>query len=320
MRVYFYTYLRRVKIIINPIVEKELKTKMRGWKSPILITVYLLIISAIGCISLYGVTLRNYQFFPSSVTDIFIAVSVTQFIIILIICPALTATSISGERERQTLDLLLCTDFSARKIIIGKIISSIVHVTFLLILSLPLLGVAILFGGITIWDILRLFSFYIMTSLMVASIGIFYSSIFKKSITSVIFSYLTVGGIVGGTLILREILREFTRYNDNYMVLRDKIDFVLLGNPILGFTNILNGINPRFNITGNDTFDYTTWQPLLSNVYVFLAITVFAITFAAFKIEPTKSIFSKRVKPINKQIESIIERNLGGNNEENSAS
>ena len=32
---------------VNPIIEKEIKTKMRGWKSPTLLTVYLLLLGVV---------------------------------------------------------------------------------------------------------------------------------------------------------------------------------------------------------------------------------------------------------------------------------
>ncbi|MFR6329249.1 MAG: hypothetical protein ACLUOI_10765 [Eisenbergiella sp.] len=44
-----------------------------------------------------------------------------EFLMLMFIMPALTASSISGERERQTLELMLTTN-EAEEIILGKLV------------------------------------------------------------------------------------------------------------------------------------------------------------------------------------------------------
>jgi len=162
---------------INPVIEKELKTKMRGWKSPALITAYLGFLGLFiffyfltnNQLSRYGMEYFN----PRVALNSYNTLAAVQLILILMITPAMTAGAISGERERQTLDLLLCTNLSTFSVVTGKIFVSIAHILLLITASLPIMGTVFLFGGVGIGDLLLLFAFYLTTALMLGSIGIF---------------------------------------------------------------------------------------------------------------------------------------------------
>jgi ABC-2 type transport system permease protein len=106
--------------VINPILERELKTRMRTVKTSMLLMVYLLIMSLI--VVVFFLTNQN-NFNPKVAVSIYHVIATAQFIILMMMLPAISAVSISGERERQTLDLMLCTDISPWKIIFGKIFS-----------------------------------------------------------------------------------------------------------------------------------------------------------------------------------------------------
>ena len=74
----------------------------------------------------------NIQY--SSFMDLYEFVTSMEFLLLMFIVPAVTASSISGERERQTLDLMLTTRMSAGQIVGGKLLSAL---STLLLLILP---------------------------------------------------------------------------------------------------------------------------------------------------------------------------------------
>ena len=59
----------------------------------------------------------------SQFLDLYTFVSSIEFIMLLFIMPALTASSISGEQERQTLELMLTTTMEPRDMVLGKLAS-----------------------------------------------------------------------------------------------------------------------------------------------------------------------------------------------------
>lgn len=227
---------------INPVIEKELKTKMRGWKAPALITAYLGFLFLVVIFYFLILYDDGYYGMRNIISEVAVSLYNTlaflQLLLILFITPIITGGAISSERERQTLDLLLCTDFSALKIVIGKIFVSIAHVMLLVIASFPILGIVFLYGGVGITDILLLFVFYILVAVMTASVGVFYSTIFKKTIISIVLTYITLGVFILGTLISFLIITEVTM---DYYFTAEWYHFMLFfaPNPFYGFGTVL---------------------------------------------------------------------------------
>ena len=111
---------------INPVLLKELKVRMRGWKAAGIIALYLLALTAVAVFIIYTVFTDPYtsSIDPQVSIGAYTGLAVIQFILIMFIVPALTAGAISGEREKQTLDLVLCTRLRPISIITGKLFAS----------------------------------------------------------------------------------------------------------------------------------------------------------------------------------------------------
>ena len=124
--------------MINPILASSARRRMRSIRTPILITLYGAMILASGLGMAFGA-------FTSSTLSIFAmregvtayaAMLAIQFAMILLITPAMTAGSIAGERERQTLDMLLVTNTGSLRIVAGKLLESLGYVALLLVAAL----------------------------------------------------------------------------------------------------------------------------------------------------------------------------------------
>ena len=72
----------------------------------------------------------------------------------MLVIPSNTSGSISGEKERKTLDILLSSKMSPYAIVIGKLMASLNMVMMLAVSSLPVLSIVFLFGGISIVDLI----------------------------------------------------------------------------------------------------------------------------------------------------------------------
>ncbi len=231
---------------INPVIEKELRIKMRGWRSPALLAVYLAILGLVIFFGFFenifdiGYSFRTFN--PRTAYNVYNALASFQLVLLTLIVPAVTAGAISGERERQTLDLMLCTNFSPLSIIIGKIAVSIAQIMLLIVASMPILGTVFLFGGVRITDLLLLIAYYLATALMVASIGIFFSTLFKKTSVANILTYLTLMFLHFGTLVLFAFYVRVTMDPVNFTrpTFNEALAF-LFANPMFGFSYLLEG-------------------------------------------------------------------------------
>src|SRR5207302_6929891 len=144
----------------NPIVAKEYRTRTRTWRSPFAITLYIVLLGGLGW-AVFAAMTSNTAGFGSQGTNygqfLFLFLVIFQVVLLAFITPALTSGAISGERERQTLDLLFVTPIAPFSIIWGKLLASMSFVVFLLILSIPIFSLVFLFGGVDLDQIVSAF-------------------------------------------------------------------------------------------------------------------------------------------------------------------
>lgn len=189
---------------INPIYRKELKLSTRSLKLPLFFTAYIIILTVIACLAC-SAFFNGYSYTESqyaAVINIFVCLSVAEFAIILLQVPAFTADAIAGERERQTLDILLTTSLKPIQIVIGKLLSSLSTLFFLTLVSLPVLGITFAVGGIHLQDIAQLFLFILISMFFIGSFGVFFSAALKRTSAATVVSYLVLLFITLGTLLI----------------------------------------------------------------------------------------------------------------------
>lgn len=197
---------------INPVLSKELLQRFRGGKGWLILLLYLLVIGAL-CLGFIYLRLRNSPgyFQPWSSKETFITLCLSQLALLAFITPGLTAGTISGEREKQTLNVLLTTRLTPSGIIMSKMMSSSAFTVLLLVASLPLYNIVFLYGGIAPSQVLGVFGFYLITMFLFATIGITCSCLFKKTGISTVTSYGIVFALTAGTGMLAAFIHEIVR-------------------------------------------------------------------------------------------------------------
>ena len=183
-----------MKIRLNPIVKKDLQVAVRSMRMSwglfvyegALTVAFLLALRTIQMMSSYLST-GNID---SSLVYLFPVTAVVQVCIVALYIPIITSTSISGEKERQTFDIMLTTCISPFSIVFGKVISAVLRILFLVAASMPIMAMSFVVGGLN-WSNL----FYYLLALMLfsvfsGSIGILASSLCQKSVTAVFLSFI----------------------------------------------------------------------------------------------------------------------------------
>ena len=121
--------------------------------------------------------------------------------ILFAIVPALTANTISGERERQTLDVLLTTRMTPFEIVLGKYFSVLSLGIILILSSFPFLALVFIYGGLNFFQLLGLVAVLIYEVAYIAVFGVFFSALTKRTVPAVILSYISLGILLGGTFV-----------------------------------------------------------------------------------------------------------------------
>lgn len=191
-----------MKININPVYYKELKISARSIKTALILLSFNTVLALIGLVSFY--LTFNYGYFNRvqyiGILQIYLYLVIIEFGLVLFVVPAFTSSAISGEREKQTLEILLTTKLTPGQIVWGKLMSSISLILLLIVSSLPILALVFTIGGIHLIDLIQFMFFCLTTAIFVGSIGIFYSTMFKKTVPSTIFTYGSIILIILGTL------------------------------------------------------------------------------------------------------------------------
>ncbi len=228
------------------VLNKELKTRMRGRRAAVTITVYLLIITIIGAVMLYIQQQQfhysyNVSYAAELGAQLFSVLSIFQLVLVVFIVPGLTGSAIAGERDHQTLDLLLGTQVSSLGIVLGKILSSLSYVFMLLIAALPVFSLAFLFGGVSPRQVGLSFVVALASALTLGTVSVFFSVAVRRGNIATVIAYSVAFLLVVGTIITTAFIQAGTQGSlaNNTAVL-----WPLVFNPLAAQASTLSGIIP----------------------------------------------------------------------------
>jgi ABC-type transport system involved in multi-copper enzyme maturation permease subunit len=120
----------------------------------------------------------------------------------MLVVPALTATSINGDREHGVLATLQTTLLTSADIVLGKLVASWAICGTFLVTALPFLVWAWLEGGIALGRILLGLLVLMLVLAVVCATGLMFSSLTARPVASAVLTYLTMGALVFGTVIV----------------------------------------------------------------------------------------------------------------------
>ncbi len=113
-----------------------------------------------------------------------------------VIAPAFTAGAITGERERQTYDLLQTTLLATPSFVIGKLESALGYILLLLLSGIPLQSIAFLFGGVTEAELALSFVILMVTAVALGTVGIYFSAAMPRTLVASIRAYSVILGVM----------------------------------------------------------------------------------------------------------------------------
>src|SRR3989440_11681251 len=190
----------------NPIVAKEYRSRMRTWRSPVAMTVYILLLGGLGWAIFSSMSSSARSGFNGGQAAnygqaLFLFLVIFQMVLLAFIAPALTAGAISSERERQTIDLLFVTKLPSFSILWGKLLASMSFVLLLLLLSVPIFSLVFLFGGVELDQVGAAFLVTAITALTLGMIGIACSTAFRRTLPATVSAYGAAFILLAGSLL-----------------------------------------------------------------------------------------------------------------------
>lgn len=298
-----------MKLRGNPIVKKDLQVTARSMRISWGLFAYEAVLTMIFLLALSVIQEVSSGFYGSGnvyghLLYLFPVLSIAQVCIVTLIVPIMTASAISGEKERQTFDIMLTTCMSPFSIVLGKVMSAVLQILFFVAAGMPIMALAFVAGGLS-WSYLFYFVLtIILLSLFSGSIGILCSAFCRRSITAVILSYAFYFAICVSTFLPMLFMFLLTQGENA----GESILFLLF-NPIIFyeefFMQLMSG-ESLFGVEGSNLtreqvgfFTYhlsqgRAWM-ILSAVCIFLLSCLFLLA-AAWKVNPMHSSSGRRRK------------------------
>jgi len=169
---------------------------------------------------------------------LFVALSFVQLVAWLLIAPALSATSISSERERGLLESLLMSSLKPRQIIAGKLSVSASFVALLIVATLPILAMCFLLGGVSPGEFGGALAIQLSTAFYALSLGVWCSASSRLSTHALgaTFAFLVVW------LFVTFVGMSYDSSSHHWLAQALRL-FALL-NPLVGLNELINS-NPN---------------------------------------------------------------------------
>jgi len=208
---------------VNPVMMKELRGRMRGFRAFGVLTIYLSLMGGIALLLylIYGSVVRATGSAAAGEIGrvLFFGIIGIELLLILFIAPAFTAGAITGERERQTYDLLQTTLLAKATFVIGKLESALAYIILLLLSGIPLQSLAFLFGGVSEGEIAIALAILVATAILFGTVGMYFSAALDRTLLASARAYGVVLGAVFVAPVVINILMNvasdliFTRQN-----------------------------------------------------------------------------------------------------------
>lgn len=202
---------------VNPVLEREMRERMRGPRAAVVLTLYLGVL-----VGIFYIVFRTYTdsrfgarsaVTPTDVARIgrstFEWVLFFMLLLVFFLVPGLTAGAVSGERERQTLIPMQITLLRPWSIVFGKVSASLSFLILLIVATTPLLALSYLIGGVSLAQVAKGLFGVLFTGLVLACVTVACSAAVRRTQSATVLAYgmtllLTIGTLVvyGGASVL----------------------------------------------------------------------------------------------------------------------
>jgi ABC-type transport system involved in multi-copper enzyme maturation permease subunit len=233
------------------IMTKELRSRFRGKRAFIVLTVYLGLLALIawGVYAIMSTSSRGS--FGGAATassaigqTIFGVLSGFEMLLICFIAPGFTAGAISLEREKQTLDLLVSTPMRPGAIVVGKLLAALTFILLMITAAIPLNTIVFLYGGVTVGDLVRQQIVLLVAAVGLGTVGLFFSALIRRTQAATVLTYCAMLAFSVGTVLLFffwSAMLQRDAFENNIMEQRRAPEQLVYLNPAVAMFDVIAG-------------------------------------------------------------------------------
>ena len=187
--------------LTGPIFDKELRVSSRRRRNYILRFAYVALLTAflilvwIEAMGQSGSPLYRISRMAEAGKLIVIYLVWFQFCATQFLAVILLSNSISDEIYHRTLGLLMTTPINSFQIVMGKLLSKLLQLVLLMAISLPLLAIIRVMGGVPWNYVISSLCITLTTVIFVGSLSLFFSIFSRRAYAVIIMTIMTLGTI-----------------------------------------------------------------------------------------------------------------------------
>jgi hypothetical protein len=176
----------------NATAVRDYRVQLRGNRSVMLFGIYLIVLIGVAVLIYASSTaMSGYSIVDAQahLQQFYLVTIGLLGLTVCVVAPALTATSIVMERQRQSIDLVFSAPVSPKYYLVGKMISSYRYTWMLLVLALPVTAASVVLGGASWTDVLCAYILLSVQGLILTSFALLMSTVAPKPVGAIIWSY-----------------------------------------------------------------------------------------------------------------------------------
>ncbi len=189
----------------NPVLQRELVVNLRMTRGFLLLFAYIA-----------GLGLLVYAAWPANETlDLARPVEAQrlvnlfflgQYLLVSLMAPSFAAGAITGEKERESYEMLLASPLRPGAIVLGKLAASLTPLAELMICSLPIVMLCLPLGGVSLYEVFAAYVAMICSVALSGMISLWTSSYFTRTSASLVVSYLAILPLALAGVIVWQVL------------------------------------------------------------------------------------------------------------------
>ena len=175
----------------NPVLQNELIANLRMTRTFVLLFAY---VALLGLLVLAAwpaderIDMSNSDAAKPLVNLLFLG----QYMLMSLMAPSFAAGAITGEKERDSFEMLLASPLRPAAIVFGKFAASLCPLAELMIGSLPVVMLCLPLGGVQFFEVLAAYLAMISSVALFVMISLWCSSYFVRTSASLVVSYLMI--------------------------------------------------------------------------------------------------------------------------------
>jgi ABC-type transport system involved in multi-copper enzyme maturation permease subunit len=213
---------------LRTVLALELRQRVRSSRWIVILVLWMVVLGGLTALIRYGVRTLYSPSVPTDSDGVTVAGLQTELagrimfglVIFLVlslgalVAPALSATSINGDRRAGVLATLQVSLLSPAEIVIGRLLAAWVTALALLVAATPFIGWAYVEGGTSFGRLSVTLLLTAVTLQVVCAVGLGWSALTARTSSSVMLTYLTVVGLGLGLPLMFVLSLPLTQSRD----------------------------------------------------------------------------------------------------------